>query len=87
MLKIPFTHAAVDLSTHFYREGSVLKGDATVGLSEVVCSVNITSDEPAERVQHLIRMAEQTCFVLQSLQQPVPVTTEVKLNGRDLALE
>lgn len=49
--------------------------------------VDVESDEPRERIRELIRMGEQTCFTLQSLIEPVPTRTRVRLNGRDLAME
>jgi hypothetical protein len=47
----------------------------------------VESGEPPEKIRHLIKMGEQTCFTLQSLINPVPVKTSVTLNGEPLALE
>jgi organic hydroperoxide reductase OsmC/OhrA len=49
--------------------------------------VQIESDEPPERIQELVRMAEQTCFTLGAWTQPVPTSTTVALNGQPLEAE
>jgi hypothetical protein len=41
----------------------------------------------AEKIWQYIKMGEQTCFTLQSLIEPVPTQTHVRLNGEDLMLE
>ena len=46
-----------------------------------------SGDEPEDKIRHLIKMGEQTCFTLQSLVNPVPVTTTATLNGSPLSLE
>ena len=49
--------------------------------------VEIESDEPPERIQELVRMAEQTCFTLGAWTQAVPTSTTVNLNGDPLDVE
>jgi hypothetical protein len=42
------------------------------------------SPDPPERVAKVVRNAERGCFVLQALQNPVPVTGRTLLNGSPL---
>ena len=49
--------------------------------------IEIESDEPPERIQELVRMAEQTCFTLGAWTQAVPTSTTVDLNGAPLEVD
>jgi hypothetical protein len=42
----------------------------------------IESDEPPDRIQHLFRLARESCYTHGALAQPVPVTTTFWLNGQ-----
>jgi len=83
-LKIPMSNAKVFQRMRFFREGSLLAGSIRTGLSGIRTNVEIQSDEPEERVRHLLKMAEQTCFALRSLMAPVSVETQLILNGQPL---
>ena len=86
MLKIPFEKARISQKTHFYREGSALAGTITGGAAEVVTAIDVESGESAEQISHLVRMAEASCYTLQSLISPVQVTATATLNGQPLEL-
>ena len=43
-------------------------------------------DEPEEVIREMLRVGENSCFVLQSVIQPVPSTISAKLNGIPLPL-
>jgi len=73
--------------TRFFMKGSALAGTLRGGSLGLESEIEVESDEPEEKIRHLIKMGEQTCFTLQSLVNPVPVTTTVKLNGRPLKLD
>lgn len=68
-------------------KGSALQGTLRGGALGLETHIEVESSEPPERVRHLIKMGEQTCFTLQSLLNPVPVKTSVSLNGEPLALD
>ena len=70
----------------FFNKGSVLQGTLRGGSLGLETHIEIESDEPPEKIRHLVHMGEQTCFTLQSLVHPVPVQTSVTLNGNPLAL-
>lgn len=73
--------------TRFFMRGSALAGTLRGGALGLESEIEVESDEPEEKIRHLIKMGEQTCFTLQSLVNPVPVTTTVQLNGRPLKLD
>lgn len=78
--------ARVHVTTRFHIEGSTLAGTVQSRALEFDCRVTVTSPEPPERIAHLIRVSEQTCFVMQSLVGPVKVNSSTTLNGRPLAV-
>jgi hypothetical protein len=86
MTKVHFTKATITQTTRFYREGSALAGTITGGPVELVAKVNIESDEPLEKIQRLVRLAEASCYAQQSMAQPMPVTTVATLNGAPIDL-
>ena len=72
--------------TRFFMKGSALQGTLRGGSLGLETHIEIEADEPPDKVRHLIKMGEQTCFTLQSLIHPVPVKTTVTLNGEPLTL-
>lgn len=73
--------------TRFFMKGSALQGTMRGGSLGLESQIEVESSEPPEKIRHLIRMGEQTCFTLQSMINPVPVKTSVTLNGKPLSLE
>lgn len=73
--------------TRFFMKGSALAGTLRGGSLGLETQIEVESSEPPEKIRHLVKMGEQTCFTLQSLVNPVPVRTSVTLNGAPLALE
>jgi hypothetical protein len=68
-------------------KGSALAGTMRGGSLGLETQIDVESDEPAEKIREYIKMGEQTCYTLQSLIEPVPTQTYVKLNGNDLHLD
>lgn len=73
--------------TRFFMKGSALQGTLRGGSLGLETQIEIESPEPPEKIRHLVRMGEQTCFTLQSLIHPVPIKTSSLLNGQPLTLE
>lgn len=73
--------------TRFYMAGSALKGTMEGGAKGIETRIEIESDEPPERIRHLVKMGEQTCFTLGALTASVPTETVATLNGEGLSLE
>lgn len=83
MMKAKIKKARVFIKAKFKSEGSVLKETVNaVGLG-FETRLEIDSDDPAERVAAVVRNAENGCFVLQSILNPVPVERQFALNGAE----
>lgn len=72
--------------TRFFMRGSALQGTLRGGPIGLDTHIEFDSDEPPEKIRHLVKMGEQTCFTLQSLINPVPIRTSVTLNGEPVAI-
>ena len=83
--KLTFRKATVSQTTRFLRGGSVLKGDIYGAPGGIDTNIDVDSDEPPETVAHIVKMAEQSCFAIQSMMQNTPVTASATLNGQPLA--
>ena len=71
----------------FFMKGSALQGTLHGGALGLETQIEVESSEAPEKIRHLIKMGEQTCFTLQSLINPVPVKNSVTLNGKPLPIE
>lgn len=72
----------ITVESKFFREGSVLAGTAKSHCDSIVTTLKLDSDEPAERVAQLIRMAEASCFTMAALRNVVPVELAASVNGQ-----
>jgi hypothetical protein len=66
--------------------GSARDGSMHGGALGVETTVHVRSPEPADKIRHLIRMGEQTCFTLGALVERTPTRTAATLNGEPLEL-
>ncbi len=87
MTKLDVKSIRLKQITLFFMKGSALQGTMRGGAIGLESQIEVESSEPPEKIRHLIKMGEQTCFTLQSLINPVPVKTSVTLNGEPLPLE
>lgn len=85
MMKIAVNKARVHVAMRNKTEGSVLKGSVKATCLGIETRVELESDESAERIAALIKNAENGCFTMQALVEPVAFTTTVSLNGTPLA--
>jgi len=82
-MKTKINKARVFVKAKFKSEGSVLRETVkAVGLG-FETRLELDSDEPAERIAAVVRNAENGCFVLQSILNPVPVERKFTLNGAE----
>jgi organic hydroperoxide reductase OsmC/OhrA len=86
MMKVAIDKARVSVTAHFKAEGSALVQTVQASLDAVKTRLEVESKDPAEHVAGVIRNAENGCFVMQALLNPVPVSSSVTLNGRGLDL-
>ena len=84
MTHVAYARARIRQTARFYREGSALAGTIAGGPAGLETHLDLESDEPPERVCRLVRMAEASCFALQSMIRHVEVTSAFTLNGAPL---
>ena len=84
ILKLQIDDIHAHVTTRFHIEGSALAGTMKSRVHEFDCRVTVASPEPPEKIANLIRLGEDTCFVMQSLLTPVKVNSSTTLNGRPL---
>jgi hypothetical protein len=77
----------LEQTTRFFMKGSVREQTLHGGARGLETHVEIESKEPPERIEELVRMAEQTCFTLGAWTQTVPMTMSATLNGEPLEVE
>lgn len=81
MMKTKIKKARVFVTSKYKSEGSVLKETVkAVGLG-FSTRLELDSDEPADKIAAIVRNAENGCYVMQCLLNPVPVERTVQLNG------
>lgn len=86
-MKIPITGASCRITTTWWNEGSVRRGDYQTGLESLHTELHVESESPADDVARLIEMSERGCYVLSSLDRPPTPTMEITLNGDHFDLE
>jgi hypothetical protein len=87
MMKIAYKRASVRVEMDYLLKGSVLKGTVKGQCLEARTLFKVESDAPADQVRKLIRNAKQGCFAEGMIQAPVPLKSEIELNGEKIALE
>ena len=83
MMKTKVDKARVFVKAKFKSEGSVLAETVKAQGLGFETRLELQSDEPAERVAAVVRNAENGCYVLQSILNPVPVERKCALNGAE----
>ena len=87
MMKVAIDKARVHVTANFTVQGSVLAQTVRASLDGVQTRLEVESPESAERIAGVVRNAENGCFVMQALLNPVPVSSSVALNGNGLDLQ
>jgi hypothetical protein len=67
--------------------GSVLKGTVFNRWEGITTHLTLDSDEPADRLAHLIKNAKAGCFAEGLITQQVPLTSEIEVNGKAFHIE
>jgi hypothetical protein len=83
MMKTKIDKARVFVKAKFKSEGSVLAETVKAQGLGFATRLELESKEPPARVAAVVRNAENGCYVLQSLLNPVPVEREFALNGAE----
>jgi len=81
MMKTKINKARVSVKARFKTDGSVLAETVeSVGLG-FETHLELTSEEPPERVAAVVRNSERGCYVMQTILKPTPVRRTFALNG------
>ena len=72
----------IQVTAKYCREGSVIQGTAKVTCDSIETQLSLESDEPPERIAHLIRMAEASCFTMAALRNNTPCELASTVNGQ-----
>ena len=74
-MKTPITAVKCRITTTWWNEGSVLRGDYRTGIESLHTDLEIESDSPSADVARLIEMSERACYVLSALDRWVEQKT------------
>ena len=87
MMKMKVTNASVKVRFRKFLGGSVLKGTVYNRWDGVDTHLALQSEEPAEKLAHLIRNAKNGCFAEGLITQPVPLNSTIEVNGNAFEIE
>lgn len=82
MMKMKVGGASCRVMFRKHLGGSVLKGTVFNRWEGVTTELKFQSDEPAERLAHLVKNAKAGCFAEGLITQQVPLTSRVEVNGK-----
>ena len=84
MLKVKVNGMRMKVTARYRVDGSVLNDTIQGKMVGAETTLEIDSPDSPELVARVVRNAERGCFVMQALQNPVPVTGRTILNGTPL---
>lgn len=79
--KLNIKQMKISQETRFLMEGSIIKGTLAGRGVSFITHIEIESDESEEEIRKMMRVGENSCFIMQSVINPVPSSTTLKLNG------
>lgn len=82
MMKMKVSGANCRVQFRKHLGGSVLKGTVFNRWEGVTTTLKLDSNEPPERLAHLIRNAKAGCFAEGLITQQVPLESHVEVNGK-----
>jgi organic hydroperoxide reductase OsmC/OhrA len=85
-MKLELKQVHIEQVMRFFRKGSILGGTIQSGSLGLEVRVDVESDEPSDKIARLVRVAQESCFTHGAIANPVPVETDVRLNGQPLKL-
>lgn len=81
VLKLRIDDVRMQVTTRFHIQGSILKGTLASRPLEFDATIELDSQESRKELVRLLRVAEESCYVLQSLLAPVRVKSSYIVNG------
>jgi hypothetical protein len=83
-MKVSGANCRVVLRKHL--GGSVLKGTVFNRWESVTTHLRFESEEPEDRLEHLVRNAKAGCFAEGLITQQVPLHSRIEVNGKPLQM-
>jgi hypothetical protein len=87
MMKMKVSNANCRVVLRKHLGGSVMKGTVFNRWEGVSTFLKVESDEPADKLAHLIKNAKAGCFAEGLITQQVPLHSHIEVNGKPLQLE
>jgi hypothetical protein len=87
MMKMKVSGASCRVVLRKHLGGSVLKGTVFNRWEGVTTYLKFESEEPENRLAHLIRNAKSGCFAEGLITQQVPLHSHVEVNGEPLRIK
>lgn len=87
MMKMKVGNAKCRVVMRKHLGGSVLKGTVFNRWEGITTHLTVDSDEPPEKLAHLIRNAKAGCFAEGLITQQVPLTSLIDVNGKPFHIE
>lgn len=80
-MKVEITSGRVKVRGQFAREGSILANTIHGSCREVAVELEIESPAGHDQIAQLIRNAENSCYVMQTIANPVPTRLTARHNN------
>ncbi len=87
MMKMKVSGASCRVVFRKHLGGSVIKGTVFNRWESVSTHLKVQSDEPADKLAHLIKNAKAGCFAEGLITQQVPLRSRVEVNGKPFHIE
>lgn len=87
MMKMKVSGAKCRVVMRKHLGGSVLKGTVFNRWEGISTHLGVDSDEPADRLSHLVKNAKAGCFAEGLITQQVPLHSHVEVNGKPFHIE
>ena len=86
MMKMKVSGASCKVVLRKHLGGSVLKGTVFNRWEGVSTFLKVDSDEPADKLAHMLKNAKAGCFAEGLITQQVPLHSHIEVNGKAFTL-
>lgn len=87
MMKMKVSGANCRVVMRKHLGGSVLKGTVFNRWEGISTHLKVESDEPEDRLAHLLKNAKAGCFAEGLITQQVPLESRIEVNGKPFQIE
>jgi hypothetical protein len=87
MMKLKVSNPKCRVVMRKHLGGSVLKGTVFNRWEGITTHLTVGSDEPADKLAHLIKNAKAGCFAEGLITQQVPLESRIEVNGKPFHID